>query len=126
MKQYMTPEELAEEFNQSRTHIFKMLNAMRKYVGDGQRYGRYDLAGSRKSLVVRTVSYLDYMTYRAELEEKGLAKHVPPFNAAEAEKQLGINQPPVTNVSMTVDANEVAQKLFEMFTSSIVASAVNS
>lgn len=126
MKQYMAPEELAEEFHQTKSNVYKILNEMREHVGNGKRYSRYDLAGSRKSMVVRTVSFIDYMTYRTELCEPGLAKHIPPFNAADAEKLVGINQPPVTNVVMNVDANEVARKLFEMFTSSIATSAVNS
>ncbi len=79
---YYSNKQLAETFGFSLGTINRRKAGIEK---ERKRYGNYAIAGSRTNLY----AFIDYETYREQLEDPIMRKHVPDYNPVEIAAACG-------------------------------------
>lgn len=82
MNMWLSRNQLAEEFDFSPATANGIFSGISKLIGI--RYPRFVKAGSRVSYI----AVIDYMTYKSDLSNKNLEKHVPDFEPEKIKKLI--------------------------------------
>lgn len=70
--------------------VHRYLEEMREEVG--KRYPPYAIAEpSKNTVLVSTAAFWDFLCYRRQLKDKSLRDSVPPYDAGETLKGLGVS-----------------------------------
>lgn len=86
--QYMSKQQLAEEFHLSKSTVFSRMKEIEVEIRNG-RYGPHAIIDDGNIVRINRLVFIDYMTYRRRLKEKNARKNVPPFNSAEVKHIIG-------------------------------------
>lgn len=77
---YKNIEGVANEFGISKRTVQKKLEGIYELIKSG-RYSRYAVIHDGKIVLVNMYVFMDYLTYRQQLEDGNMCKTVPPFEA---------------------------------------------
>lgn len=83
---YLPISGMVKRYSQSKSCIYKILSEMTEHR---KRYGEGMFLNEYGDKLVNTLMYEDFLLYRGQLKNKNLAKHIPPYNAAEVRKRRG-------------------------------------
>lgn len=84
IRQFMRPEEIAEEFRLSKKSVLRAMDGMRCYIPE--RYDTSDFFGNHVKSV-RLSAIQDYIEHREDLE---MERDIPPLDRHAREKALGV------------------------------------
>ena len=84
IRQFMRPEEIAEEFGLNKRTVLRAMDGMRNHIPE--RYDTADFFGSRVKSV-RLVALQDYMEHQEDLE---MGRTLPELDRTGRERALGI------------------------------------
>lgn len=111
MKQYMRTVDLAEEFGFSDQTVRKIVRVIQNNIGRGRRYSPMCIVGNGRSMLVRTVAFLDAAKYGEFLD----GKYEPDeFDPLKLERECGILQieaEPQPEIDTTALAKSVVEEL---------------
>lgn len=104
---YMTMGKLAQEFKYSAPTIKKRVDEIQEEIRKGRYIPQAIMRGS--DVRVNVYVFIDYMTWRGELQNKNTRKHVPPFTGETARSIAdicGYFQHPVTMADVMEEYRE--------------------
>ncbi len=84
IRQFMRPEEIAEEFGLSKKSVLRAMDGMRCYIPE--RYDTSDFFGNHVKSV-RLSALQDYIEHKDDLE---MERDIPPLDRTERERKLGV------------------------------------
>lgn len=87
-KEYMTRAELMENFSMKKASIDNRLKGLREEIKNG-RYPAMSIIKDGGFIFVNYLVFLDYLANRDKLNDKYARKHVKPYNAFKAAKEIG-------------------------------------
>ncbi|MFI3172164.1 MAG: hypothetical protein R3Y58_07350 [Eubacteriales bacterium] len=69
---------IAQEFGVSTQTVKERLQEIREQIKQG-RYSRYAVIADGRIVLINVYVFVDYLTYRQQLKDKNMSKHVPMF-----------------------------------------------